>query len=291
MKISKGNISLCCIALVVLFGNVYSVEAAASRGDVGNEVRYVQQLLANQGYLLDKIDGAFGNNTEYAVKEFQRQMNLKVTGKVDDTTMAKLEENNKLFKKNATSTVTEVSERVEEKSEAKKITSTNSKLKFGDRNTLVREVQERLNLHGYSTSGIDSIYGRGTERAVKSFQRANGLDITGVVDAETHQLLLKEPKKPTTWRTKLTMDASAYSSQDPGNGSHTARGNLLRRGLVAVDPDMIPLGTELYIEGYGYAVADDTGGAIRGNKIDLAMDSHEEAIYFGRQEVVVYILK
>ena len=283
MKISKRCTLLCCLTLVVAFGNIYSASAATGRGDVGSEVRYVQQLLSNQGYLLDKIDGAFGNNTEYAVKEFQRQMNLKVTGKVDDTTLSNLEENNNLFKKGNSSV----------SAEEKPVTKATGreKLKFGDRNPLVREVQERLTAHGFSTSGIDSIYGSGTERAVKSFQRANGLDITGVVDAETHQLLLKEPKKPTTWRTKLTMDASAYSSQDPGNGSHTARGNLLRRGLVAVDTDIIPLGTELYIEGYGYAVADDTGGAIRGNKIDLAMDSHEEALYFGRQEVVVYILK
>ncbi|MBP8617589.1 3D domain-containing protein, partial [Veillonella sp.] len=62
------------------------------------------------------------------------------------------------------------------------------------------------------------------------------------------------------------------------------------RGLVSVDPDVIPLGTELYIEGYGYAVADDTGGAIRGHKIDLAVDSYDETIQFGRRDVTVYVL-
>ena len=54
---------------------------------------------------------------------------------------------------------------------------------------------------------------------------------------------------------------------------------------------MIPLGTAVYVEGYGYAVADDTGGDIIGNRIDLAMDSHGEAIDFGRQTVKVYILE
>lgn len=86
------------------------------------------------------------------------------------------------------------------------------------------------------------------------------------------------------------MEASAYSAYDPGNSHYTARGNLLCRGLVSVDPDVIPLGTELYIEGYGYAVADDTGGAIRGHKIDLAVDSYDEAIQFGRRDVTVYVL-
>ncbi len=267
-----------------------TVEAATERGDVGNEVRYVQQLLSNQGYLLDKIDGAFGNNTEYAVKEFQRQMNLKVTGKVDDTTLARLEENNKLFKKGKTALS---SDALDDKGEVLVTSSSFSgkKLKFGDRNPAVGEVQERLNMHGFSTAGVDSIFGRGTENAVRSFQRANGLDVTGVVDNDTREALFKDPKRPTDWKTKLNMVASAYSAQDPGNGSHTANGNKLRHGLVAVDPDIIPLGTELYIEGYGYAVADDTGGAIRGNHIDLAMDTREEALNFGRQDVVVYILK
>lgn len=60
--------------------------------------------------------------------------------------------------------------------------------------------------------------------------------------------------------------------------------------MVAVDPSVIPLGTQLYIEGYGYAVAADTGGAINGNHIDLAMDSVSEALDFGRQQVVVHVL-
>ncbi len=89
----------------------------------------------------------------------------------------------------------------------------------------------------------------------------------------------------------MTMNATAYSAYDPGNSSYTARGNLLKRGYVSVDPDVIPLGTAVYVEGYGYAVADDTGGDIIGNRIDLAMDSHGEAIDFGRQTVKVYILE
>ena len=76
----------------------------------------------------------------------------------------------------------------------------------------------------------------------------------------------------------------------PGNGKYTATGSRLRKGLVSVDPKLIPLGTRLYIEGYGYAVADDVGGAIKGHRIDLAFDSRAEALQFGRQSVKVYIL-
>lgn len=287
MKISRRSVSILCATLFMLVVNLSTVEAATERGDVGNEVRYVQQLLSNQGYLLDKIDGAFGNNTEYAVKEFQRQMNLKVTGKVDDKTLARLEENNKLFKKGKEA----LSNDDKDNGLVTSSSFSGKKLKFGDRNPAVGEVQERLNMHGFSTAGVDSIFGHGTENAVRSFQRAHGLDVTGEVDNDTREELFKDPKRPTEWKAKLNMVASAYSAHDPGNGSHTANGNKLRRGLVAVDPDIIPLGTDLYIEGYGYAIADDTGGAIQGNHIDLAMDTREEALIFGRQDVVVYILK
>ncbi|WP_312649684.1 ubiquitin-like domain-containing protein [Proteiniclasticum sp.] len=59
---------------------------------------------------------------------------------------------------------------------------------------------------------------------------------------------------------------------------------------IAVDPRVIPLGTKVYIENYGYAVAEDTGGAIKGNKIDVYMNSNSAALSWGRRTVTIYIL-
>ena len=66
---------------------------------------------------------------------------------------------------------------------------------------------------------------------------------------------------------------------------------MAQRGVVAVDPSVIPLGTRLYIPGYGMAVAADTGGAIVGDRIDLCMESYGEAMDFGRRTIKVYILE
>lgn len=84
----------------------------------------------------------------------------------------------------------------------------------------------------------------------------------------------------------MTMEATAYTA----TGNLTASGTRARVGAVAVDPRVIPLGTRLYIEGYGYATAEDTGGAIKGNIIDLYMNSTSEVYNWGRRPVKVTIL-
>ena len=95
-------------------------------------------------------------------------------------------------------------------------------------------------------------------------------------------------------RKVLMMTATAY---DPGPRScgpyangRTSTGRKAGKGVVAVDPRVIPLGTKLYIEGYGFAVAGDTGSAIKGAKIDLGHDSYAAALRFGRRPVVVHII-
>lgn len=103
----------------------------------------------------------------------------------------------------------------------------------------------------------------------------------------------------------LQLEATAYCAcysccgKYPGNKWYgiTATGTKAKVGTIAVDPKVIPLGTKVYIEGlngaknYGYAVAEDTGGAIKGNIIDLYFNTHNETINWGRQQVNVYILK
>jgi 3D (Asp-Asp-Asp) domain-containing protein len=89
----------------------------------------------------------------------------------------------------------------------------------------------------------------------------------------------------------LDMIATAYTAGCIGCSGYTASGYRAGHGIVAVDPSVIPLGTRLYIPGYGFAIAGDTGGAIHGDRIDLGFDSLSDAMQFGRRPVKVYTLR
>lgn len=96
-----------------------------------------------------------------------------------------------------------------------------------------------------------------------------------------------------TYSRVLTANATAYTAKA---GSKTASGKTVYVGGIAVDPKVIPLGTKMYIQTtngkfvYGTATAIDTGGAIKGNKIDLFFSTYNECVQFGRRNCTVYIL-
>lgn len=93
---------------------------------------------------------------------------------------------------------------------------------------------------------------------------------------------------------ELTVQASAYTASCKGCSGVTATGINLKKNpdkkVIAVDPKIIPLGTEVHVEGYGTAVAADTGGAIKGHKIDVFFSSKSDALKWGRKKVKVTIL-
>lgn len=107
------------------------------------------------------------------------------------------------------------------------------------------------------------------------------------------------------YKNVITCQATAYdlsfesTGKRPGSPGYgiTASGTYAKVGTVAVDPKVIPLGTKLFIAStdgevvYGYCTAEDTGGAIKGNKVDLFYNTTAECLQFGRREVKVYILQ
>lgn len=99
-----------------------------------------------------------------------------------------------------------------------------------------------------------------------------------------------------TYTHTMTVEATAYTKTDEGCDNWTATGTLARYGAIAVDPSVIPYGTRMYIVSwdgsvvYGYATAEDCGGAINGNRVDLYYDTYEECIQFGRRDCTIYFL-
>jgi uncharacterized protein YabE (DUF348 family)/3D (Asp-Asp-Asp) domain-containing protein len=95
---------------------------------------------------------------------------------------------------------------------------------------------------------------------------------------------------PETYARAFSVVSTAYSPQEPELDRWTANGSVATYGVIAVDPRVIPLGTRVYVQGYGYAVAADTGGAIKGNRIDVCFDTIAECDTWGRRTVTIYIL-
>ena len=94
--------------------------------------------------------------------------------------------------------------------------------------------------------------------------------------------------------TTLTMTATAYTAECDGCSGITRTGINLKdnrnKKVIAVDPNVIPLGSKVYVEGYGEAIAGDIGSAIKGNRIDLHVPTKSEAFEFGVREVEVTVL-
>ncbi|MEW8955538.1 3D domain-containing protein [Clostridium sp.] len=97
------------------------------------------------------------------------------------------------------------------------------------------------------------------------------------------------------YKKSMKVKSTAYYNSG-SNGNHiTATGTKPKRNpngysTIAVDPRVIPLGTKVWVEGYGYAIAEDTGGAIKGDKIDLFFNTSSEVYNWGVKYVNIYIL-
>lgn len=143
---------------------------------------------------------------------------------------------------------------------------------------------------GYLTSDIDNAMAalETQDKKAEIIKTENNEEKEDVLETETATKKEEEKNHKT-----LTMVATAYTADPAENGPWGAvayDGQPLRRGIVAVDPNIIPMGSRLYIEGYGEAIAADQGGKIKGNRIDLFMDSKAEAYNWGMRTVKVIIL-
>lgn len=158
-----------------------------------------------------------------------------------------------------------------------------------------KEVSRSVLSEAVKKSPVQKIVAVGTMAPVVINRGGSGLSKT--TSSKPATLSNSDVKKSFTVRsTAYTADYQSTGKRpgDKGFGI-TATGTKARRNpngysTVAVDPRVIPYGTKLYIEGYGYAIAEDTGGAIKGNKIDVFFNTNKECMNWGRRTVVVHIL-
>jgi 3D (Asp-Asp-Asp) domain-containing protein len=140
------------------------------------------------------------------------------------------------------------------------------------------------------TSGVEGEPGLSAEKVVSEAEPRVVAVGTGATSTPPSVLRNhKIPPAPKVGR-RMRVETTAYSPREPGLDFTTATGARAKRGVIAVDPRVIPLGTRVYVPGYGYAVARDTGGAIKGKRVDLCFDTVAECIRWGRRSITIIIV-
>lgn len=167
-----------------------------------------------------------------------------------------------------------------------------TKIKFDNqRDQCLEPLIEQLGTNGVTKKQIEISFYQGQEfsRKLLSTQKINPIDQIEVKGTQIVFKNLSTSDGNIAVRCNLgKFRATAYDSRCLGCSSRTATGMQAGYGVVAVDPKVIPLHSKLYITGYGYAVAGDTGGAIKGKKIDLGFEQVDRS--WGVRDVEVYLL-
>lgn len=169
---------------------------------------------------------------------------------------------------------------------------TNTQIKVTSITTIIREVPiipSYLvpNPTSFSeTPGEESIAFK--DKIIGSDQKFENSSINFSVFDKPHTI--NTPNGNLLYTKKLRVFATSYDPFCPGCSAYTATGLKAGYGVIAVDPNVIPLGTKVYVPGYGEAIAGDTGGAIKGAVIDLGFDNTADG-WWSARFTDIYILE
>ena len=309
-------ISTLILIFAVSFASLCSA-ATLKYGDRGSAVKEIQEYLIAQCLLHEAADGVYGTSTVNAIKDFQSALGLEADGVCGAETYKILraaaynEIDITTYKpgdyvpeppKTVSKTVNSALNIAGAVGEVAKYAGVGDVIKLGMKGEGVVYLQNKLAEHGFYEGEADGVADADVIDALKNFQSSCGMKADGICGRRTYSALDGEEEQPVNlndyeysaevpeFSRVIRVEATAYSSAQAGLSDYTALGTLCRRGVIATDPNIIPLGTRVFIPGYGYAVAEDTGGAIYGHKIDVAFDTVAECYEFGRQFIDIYIL-
>lgn len=181
--------------------------------------------------------------------------------------------------------------------ELKKIVPYDTHTDYTDTMNVGEIIDVDLGKDGLADQQIESFFLNGQEAFEKVVKSTILVPVKNakVIEGTALRQKLYSLKKRAQVKKVITLEATAYypGPEDtwPYASGTTASGLKAGYGVVAVDPRVIKLKTLLYVEGYGFAIAADKGGAIKGKKIDLCFDTYEQAVQFGRKKVQVYLLR
>ncbi|WP_280768714.1 peptidoglycan-binding protein [Salipaludibacillus daqingensis] len=239
------------------------------KGDEGDLVLALQEDLAELDYYEYNLDGIFGPLTEEALINYQNDEDVEDNeGVAGPYTYSALKDMTSRYNPNIEAPQSEVatSNQENESSSSNEPSSSN-------------ESTEENNSNEPSSSNESAESSSSNESTESSSSNESNESNSSNNDAET----------------TMNLEATAYTADCEGCSGITYTGIDLRndrdKKVVAVDPNVIPLGSIVEVEGYGQAVAGDIGGAIKGNRIDLHVPTKDEAFAFGRQNVEVTIIE
>ncbi len=220
MKLHRRTAIVLAIILCITSFITASAEtryATLRYGSIGEEVRVMQQALNDLGYDTRGVDGKFGRGTEDAVRRFQRSKGLVADGLAGHLTLIALY--------GAAGNPGGGTPETTQPPSATPVPTTNGSasgsfttLRYGSSGEQVRAMQQALNGLGYDTKGVDGKFGRGTEAAVKQFQRSNGLGVDGLAGAKTLTLLYSQADQgsaPTPAPTEAPTPTPAPATSEP----------------------------------------------------------------------------
>ncbi|UOQ84074.1 peptidoglycan-binding protein [Gracilibacillus salinarum] len=265
LKTCKAMFMLTVLGFFMFAAPTFAEAAMGDRilanGSSGSDAEELQEHLMTKGvFPYHTATGYYGVITEEAVKDFQRQRNLKVDGIAGPETYHAVQV-----------------------------------LRKGDNGKHVTQIQNQLKEAGHYSGSVDGIYGAGTKDSVKNFQREQGLTVDGVAGPNTRSALDNIADRDTEAGKTLTVESTAYTASCDGCSGVTRMGLDLNKysdaKVIAVDPSVIPLGSIVKVEGYGVAIAADIGSAINGNKIDVFIPNPDDAMQWGRKDVSVTIIE
>jgi 3D (Asp-Asp-Asp) domain-containing protein len=266
MMIQKMRIMAALLIVSAIFVATPSFASATfgdrtmQKGSSGEDVKELQDYLMTKGmFPYHTATGYFGSITENSVAAFQESRNLQVDGLAGPETNQAIQV-----------------------------------LRRGDIGKQVIHIQSQLQKAGYDGQ-VDGIYGSGTVATVEQFQRNKGLTADGIAGPDTRRALDQIASPDSAAGKEITVESTAYTANCTGCSGVTKMGIDLEKypdaKVIAVDPDQIPLGSIVEVEGYGTAIAADIGGDIDHNRIDVFIPSQQDALNWGRKDVTVRVIE